>query len=225
VFNATVQIKQGAAAAMRAVLGELRDASNMGGAVGRQLVEHVGRVDADQNRATFAAEAAPGGAPWAPLNPDYAKRKRRKVGGRKKLVWDGKMRASATAAKGANRIARVAGDHLELGTNHRLAKLHQFGKRGVEYVRPHHRRGRNVTKRGLGVVKTGGRHQVRGHSRRVNLPARPFIGKGPGQAAAIKQAITRVLHERLVRASGGRLNASRLGAAHAAGRLIVVERS
>ena len=214
MFDAKVEISGALQDGMKAVLAELRDADSMGGAVGRQLIETVGRLDADQNKTTFAREAAPGGASWVPLDPKYEKRKRKAVGGRKKLVWDGKMRASATTARGAARIARVAGDHMELGTSHALARKHQFGKRGIEYVKPHHRR--------LAVGR--GYAQVRGHARRVNLPARPFIGKSPEQDGAIRQAITRVLTERLERASRGRLKATRLASARAAGRLIVVTR-
>ena len=214
MYSVQVEVSNTLRGAMQAVQAELRDASAMSNTVGRQLVETVGRLDADQNKSTFAAESAPGGSAWAPLNPDYAARKRKAVGGRKILVWDGKMRGAATTARATDRIARVAGDTLELGTSHHLARLHQFGKRGLEYVKPHHRR--------LAVGR--GYAQVRGFARRVNLPARPFIGKSAEQAAAIKQAIGRVLTERLERVSHGRLRQLRLGAARSAGRMIVVER-
>ncbi len=225
MFDAKVQIRQAVTQAMRAVVAELRDAQAMGGAVGRQLVEQVGRVDADQNKGTFAAQAQPGGGAWKPLNPEYAKRKRKAVGARKILVWSGAMRGSATTAKGQGRIARISGKMLELGTSHRLAKKHQFGQRGVEYVQPHHR-ALGVAGDGFRILGKSGktRGQVRGFARRVNLPARPFIGKSAEQAAAIKQAIGRVVAERVERASRGRLRAARLGAARSAGRLIVVER-
>lgn len=219
--------------AQRAVEAELRG-SLMGGDTGRQLVEEVRSLDRNQNRSTFANEAAPGGAPWAPLSPAYAEEKRQAVGDKGILVRTGEMRDSATVASNRHRIARLMSGKLELGTSHPLARKHQFGGQFTEQVPAHTRKLKPAKTKAVfnsrgafaGRTYDPGRKNyayVQAHVKRYVLPARPFIGKSAEEHQAILGTITKVLIERMDRASHGRLRNVRLAAGRAAGRVVVVE--
>lgn len=166
-----------------------RQLGNLDG-VSKDILANVGPVDKVQNTANFATEGAASGDTWAPLSARYAAAKRKAVGSKKILVYSGDLRNASTNAGHPDRRVFMASGVVNLGTAHRLAAVHQFGARGSAHVKPHHR---NLTKasakqgRGAG----GRRGQVRGYSRKVNLPARPMIRKSEAQHAAIMLAIKR----------------------------------
>ena len=72
----------------------------------------------------------------------------------------GRLMASVTTRAGVVRETHTATSHvLEIGTNVKYANAHQFGVNKSVNVRAHARKGK----------------PVRAHSRRMNIPARPFL--------------------------------------------------
>ena len=103
----------------------------------RQLGEHIddlsplfgqiGEYLDESTEARFAAQEAPDGTPWAPLSPDYAKRKRKNAD--KILVLDGILRDTLAYNVGPR--------ELEFGTNQEYGATHQFGRDSIparEYI-------------------------------------------------------------------------------------------
>ena len=108
--NVTIEIK-----AMRMRL------SNM-----NPMWEKVGSYLAAVNRRQFATEGAYSGKPWKSLKPDYEQWKvRNGYGQRKILVQTGAMRTSFTSRPMS---IEVYNNHsAKFGSNHPLAKYHQYG--------------------------------------------------------------------------------------------------
>lgn len=73
-----------------------------------------------QSQSIFDRQASPDGEPWAPLSPEYARRKR----GPQILVETGRLRDSLIN-ESADTIFNVRGKTIELGTS-------------VEYAAPNH---------------------------------------------------------------------------------------
>lgn len=69
------------------------------------------------------------------------------------------------------------------------AKLHNYGGRVVQHVKPHHRK----------HPKTGRRHQVRGFARKIAMPQRQFLGFSPDILKSaerdIKKELERILKQ------------------------------
>ncbi len=61
---------------------------------------------------------------------------------------------------------------LRVGTNRVYAAAHQFGLKKSLNIRPHRRKVKGRNKRGVQAGVTF----VKAHTRKVNLPARPFLG-------------------------------------------------
>lgn len=110
------------------------------------------RVDEEfraNEKRLFSSEGNSGGPRWAPLSPEYAKRKaglrrrdlrqsrlqrglgfRRRItiAGRTILVLGGSMRDSFTQPSSRNHISRVVGRTIELGSSDPLAHYHFAGE-------------------------------------------------------------------------------------------------
>ena len=100
-------------------------------------------------------------------------------------VQSGRLRRSIRAS-----AATVSGNAVRsiIGSNVRYAAIHEFGFNGQENVRAHERRVfRHLNLRTGGRLKrrvdTGGRIQVRGFARRMNMPARASIRTGIAECA------------------------------------------
>lgn len=127
----------------------------------------------------FKEGVAPTGAPWLPLSAvtraTRAKRSRSKgaaavaralAGPMQPLLDTGRLRGSITS--------RYSAKQAVVGTNLVYAPIHQFGFRGPQAVKPHARRSRK-----------GGTHQVGGHTRNMNVPARPYFGLSAADRAEV----------------------------------------
>lgn len=102
-------------------------ASLQSGTLAARLVVNVGKLDAQQHEQDFAAEGGRSGSRWAQLSEPYRTWKRKAVGAKKILVFDGKLRKALTVATNRDRISRTAGTAIEVGTRHWLARFHQSG--------------------------------------------------------------------------------------------------
>lgn len=214
---ASVQIRRDFQAAMDALVSEVR---TMGSSLRKGVEIVAADKDAAQTDSVMASQSSPHGQAWAPLSPDYAEWKRKQVGSKKILQFSGEMRKSAIRRGHPNRRVFWTEGVLNLGTNHRLAKIHQEGARGVVYIPAHHRKGRNTYSPGLGITKAGGRHQVRSYAYRQNIPARPFIGKDAKAVAELKESLVPVVVSRLTQTLGKYVGRrGKLLAAAGAGRL------
>lgn len=60
---------------------------------------------------------------------------------------------------------------LEYGTNVPYAAAHEYGFRGIVYVRPHHRQITQAFGRAIAPTRV----QVQGYAYRQNIPARPYL--------------------------------------------------
>ena len=86
----------------------------------RDIGEHL--LDATKDR--FAAEAAPDGTPWAPLEPGYAEDKSRARPNAGILIYDDLLRGQLAYV--------VSGDELVLGTNRPYGARQHFGFHGPD---------------------------------------------------------------------------------------------
>ena len=105
---------------------------------------------------------APDGTPWAPWSPRYTDR------GQSILHKSGALLSSIESG--------VSGDTAFWGTNLVYARIHQLG--GTIKPKP-------TNKRGLLSWIDGGQRRF---ARSVTLPARPFLGFGPGERRAVTEA-------------------------------------
>ena len=162
---------------------------------GADLAPVMRQIAASLEAATqlrFKDGISPSGAPWLPLSPVTravrAKRSRSRgaaavasaLGGAMQPLLDtGRLRGSITSTYSAKQAV--------VGTNVAYGPIHQFGFRGPQSVKPHTRRSRK-----------GSTHQVRGHTRSMNVPARPYFGL----SAADRAEVLEILREHIAAASG-----------------------
>lgn len=93
----------------------------------------------------FATEGAYSGRRWKALKPTYAARKARIAKGKKILQLDGDLRRSFMALQDS--YTRINVHSAEFGSQHPLAKYHQFGTHS-------HRTGKQIVPARPVVVKT-----------------------------------------------------------------------
>jgi len=116
-------------------------------------------------RESFGKQGTPEGAPWPALSARYAAWKAKRRPGKTMLQLRGDLVRSI--------IRGVEGDTAFVGSNLPYAAAHQYGFSGTVAV-PAHRRA--IPSRGRGKNrKLGGIALVTAHSRRMHLPARPFL--------------------------------------------------
>lgn len=130
------------------------------------LFEGIGQAVVSETVERFRDEEAPDGSKWQ--KSERAKRE----GG---LTLTG--RPGAHLRSSINPHARP--DGVVVGTNMIYAPIHQFGFNGTQSVPAHQRRILNAKGKSSTV-------QVKAHSRRMNLVARPFLGIGERERAAIE---------------------------------------
>lgn len=88
-------------------------------------LRQVGSFIAASNRRQFATHGAYYGKPWKPLQPDYLQWKIRNGYSRRTLVMTGDMRVSFVSRPMS--IEKYYGDSATFGSDHWLAKFHQYG--------------------------------------------------------------------------------------------------
>jgi len=121
----------------------------------------------------FAREHDPDGRAWAPLSARRLAEKK----GPKILTERSRLRKSMAYKVGAT--------FVRIGTNVVYGAVHQLGFAGTVVVRAHRRKvkSRNVTSgrrkvsSGVGFVKS--------HHRKMNMPARPFLGVSTADTAEL----------------------------------------
>ncbi len=158
------------------------DASNLHAAFGRlqgrlgdllPLWEGIGGAVVSETVSRFRAEEAPDGSKW-----QKSQRAKREGG------------VTLTGSPGAHLRSSItphaSPDGVVVGTNMVYAAIHQFGFSGTQAVPAHQRHIMHAFGKPLDKPRTV---QVRAHSRRMNLVARPFLGIGERERAAIEDQI------------------------------------
>lgn len=135
------------------------------------LFEGIGQAVVSETTERFRDETAPDGSKWQPSQ-------RAANTGGKTLTHHGHLRDSITYRAGA--------ESVEVGTNRIYAAIHQFGFSGVQSVPAHSRRILQAFGKPLAKPHT---IQVAAYGRRMNLVARPFLGIGERERAAIESEI------------------------------------
>ena len=151
MFRADLMISEGVKRAIQA----MHDAALEAVGSGAQPVwlGLVGDVDAKQNVESFSTEGGKSGEKWSALSEPYATVKRRKVGRKKILVYGGQMRQSLTTRAHSDRIVRMTGNVIELGTRHHLARYHQDGTQRMPSRPPVRKSARQVHNLKLAIAK------------------------------------------------------------------------
>ncbi|HEX7821046.1 MAG TPA: phage virion morphogenesis protein [Sphingobium sp.] len=124
----------------------------------RELMEGIGLYLESSTLDRFDQERAPDGSSWTPSL-------RAKEEGGKTLTDHAILRGSITS--------NASNDSVEWGSNLIYARPHQLGRTGTEQVGGHKRRIASAF--GL-KLKSPVEFEVDPFSRKVNLPARPFLG-------------------------------------------------
>lgn len=143
-----------------------------------EVLDVVGAVVESQTRRRLADEKkSPEGIPWAPLSPGYEARKKAKSSGGL-LEMEGLL---------INSIAmEVNGRRVRVGSAREYAATHQFGDDREITVPAHTRVVKKVFGKTLAQPLTV---NVSAHKLKRNIPARPFLGIGPGDEAEISEAL------------------------------------
>lgn len=145
----------------------------------RPVLEDIGPELESSTVMRFVTNVAPDGTPWAPSAAATAR-------GSQTLVDTTRLRDSIHYV--------LDGDAVEVGSNVVYAGVHQGGIDDEVVVSSHERRFTMVFGRRISGVTN-----VMPHSRRMNLPARPFLGISAGDGAAILD----IIGDHLARAAGG----------------------
>ncbi len=156
-------------AAVAAALGRLQELTR-GQRTG--LMRAIARYMLTATELRFRRQVGPDGAAWV------RSRRAQREGGQT-LRDSGRLRASLAWRATAREAA--------VGTNVVYAPVHQFGANEIVSVRPHRRQVRTANRaRGTVAVKAV---PVKGHTRRMFFPARPFLGFSPGDRQEILEIL------------------------------------
>lgn len=158
-----------------------------------ELMETIGAGQLVSIRRTFSDE----GPGWPPLSP-VSMRWKKYSAGHKLLIDRGRLINSINA--------QASGDQVTIGTNVKYAPVHQFGFSGSQSVAPYeYSRGvksRNVFQKSKITNKVGrektvtrklssgvGFVHVGGFTRKIKIPARPFLVFRPEDPARIAEQV------------------------------------
>lgn len=136
------------------------------------LFDGIGQAVVSETVGRFRDEEAPDGSKWK--KSQRAERE------------NGLTLTSRGAHLRGSIVHRPSAEDVMVGTNMVYAAIHQFGFSGVQSVPAHSRRILQVFGKPLDKPRTV---QVKAHSRRMNLVARPFLGIGERERAAIEDEI------------------------------------
>lgn len=132
------------------------------------LFDGIGQAVVSETVGRFRDEEAPDGSKWK--KSQRAERE------------NGLTLTSRGAHLRGSIVHRPSAEDVMVGTNMVYAAIHQFGFNGTQSVTAHQRRILNAKGKSSAV-------QVKAHSRRMNLVARPFLGIGERERAAIESEI------------------------------------
>lgn len=151
------------------------------------LLDEFGGILEASTRARFDSGRGPGGVPWPPS------RRVQRSGG-KTLVDKGNLERSLRyEVQGSNRLLVGVDGRSESAKN---AASHQFGVNKGVVVVTHTR----VINSAFGVPLAASKTvRVRGHARRIRIPARPFLGIDSNDRADLREAAQSYLRELLLR--------------------------
>jgi len=146
-------------------------------------LKNIGEYMMRATEGRFNAQKDPDGRPWTPLSSSTLLGKKHS----KILTEAGRLRGSVNY--------RVGPGSVTLSSALAYAAAHQYGFRGTVKVAAHMRRVKSrdrsvFTRRGAYKKTASGVGFVRGHDRRMNIPARPFLGVGAADAEEIKRILT-----------------------------------
>lgn len=131
----------------------------------KACLKNIGEALLKSHYKRFAAEKAPDGTPWKPLNPEYEKGKRGT-----KIMQESGMQGGLLGSL----HYQVSGGQLEFGTNKIYARAQHYGAT-------------IVPKSGdFLVFRINGRLV---HARKVVLPARPIIGISASDRTMMKEIV------------------------------------
>lgn len=128
------------------------------------------------------------------LQPWRARRKGAKRPGRAILIDSGRLRRSI-------RITQITNGIVKIGTDVPYAKAHNNGFKGIVNVPAHTRNKYTKERLGTGrftktgkertrlVIRAAGATTVKAHTKRVNLPARKFMGNSPYLTTQLKRIL------------------------------------
>ncbi len=173
-----------------------------------QLLRNIGLGQLQSVRQTFREGGSPAGS-WAPLSP-VSLSWRRYSAGHKLLIDKGLLLNSITFA--------VQGNSVVIGTGLSYAGVHQYGFDGSQQVKPYsyvrRQRSRDTFSREQITNKLGRKQtvkrktssgiatvSVKGFSRHIHIPARPFLVFRPEDPARI-QAVTQTWLKTAAKQSG-----------------------
>lgn len=139
----------------------------------RKVPRYMARAAEKMKDANFSAQ---GFLENGTTRPRWKKRKKEThlTRGRRILFGTGNLQNNVKAQALADRI-KVGVDLSKVP----YAKIHNEGGRVIQYVRPHVRR----------HWKTKKRYQVRGFSRKINMPQRKFLGYSPDIIKIVKREL------------------------------------
>jgi phage gpG-like protein len=148
-----------------------------------QWPRHVGTEAVKFFKSSFDRQAfqADTSTKWPALKPSSIKARHKKKG-RKMLMGTGRLKRSI-------RVIEATTTRVIVGTDVPYAQVHNDGFRGIQYIRPHKRsltitskvqgsyQGTSQRRRKTTLTMAGTRFNVRGHTRRMRMPQRQFIGQ------------------------------------------------
>ncbi len=161
-----------------------------------ELLRTIGLGQLVSVRRTFRDQGSPGGS-WPPLSPASLSW-RKYSAGHKLLINTGLLLNSI--------MYSVEGNTVTIGTGVRYASIHQFGFDGTQSVKPYSYIRRQKSRDTVGkfsITNKAGRSQtvkrktssgigtvnVRGFSRHIRIPARPFLIFRPEDPARIQSEV------------------------------------
>ncbi len=135
------------------------------------------------SRQSFEREQSPEGAPWPALSPKYAAWKAKRMPGRGILRAKGQLVRTVFTGV-TDRMAFISTANLP------HAAMHQYGFNGAVAV-PAHTRGPFKRRASGGSRRTQSvkAHSVKAFSRRIHMPARPYLGFPLSSEARVIQDI------------------------------------
>ncbi len=141
-------------------------------------------------RNAFQKETSPDGRKWLPLSLRYAKRKLKLGKGSQGILrFRGQLFRSIRRGVEGNRAFISTGDLAH-------ATIHQHGFSGSESVGAYTRKVKSADIRKGRKKIASGIGQVKPHSRRMKMPARPYIGFPPASQARVVKDIEEELVKR-----------------------------
>ena len=158
------------------------------------LLRAIGDRVVEQTKRRFAAGGpAPSGIPWAkPRTPNPKRVRTLTVSGHLRDSIRYQLRGRDAVAIGTNKEYAASRDAVANGTNKEYAAIHQLGGTSTQgarselFVRNRYKRG---AKKGQFKKGTKAGQGFTFGERKINIPARPFLGLSAGDAAELTKIV------------------------------------